>query len=111
MPPTVAKELVVVGVRVLAGGPASVRVASPAQGMSGQVASDRANGEDDVAKSTGEAQVFDAHTGGALPLAMVATAREKDVSMMEAGDAWEVITEETRRLAGKRPPKGDVCRL
>ena len=55
----------------------------------------------------GDAQVLDEHTGEALPPALVAKAREEEVSMMEAWDVWDVITkEEAWGLTGKSPLKG-----
>ena len=57
-----------------------------------------------MTKYLGDAQVLGEYTGGALPPAWVATAREDQVSMLDNWEVWDVITEgEAWQLAGERP--------
>ena len=87
-------ELAALGWAQPAGGPASAGVALPAETVSPHVISDRVGDEEDMSKYTGDMQVFDEYTGDALPPALVAKAREEEVSRLEDWEDWEVITEE-----------------
>ena len=55
---------------------------------------DRITDEEGAVKCAGEAQVFDENTRYALPPALVAKAREEEVSMMESWGVRDVITQE-----------------